>query len=118
MKSKSEKVEYIPFIIIICLTLVLYLYNHSWSFGFILGIVFSKLHFAIIEFRINRIFENRSVGFLTNFTFIMGNISFIIPLGFAILYPEIFNIITVALGIVFFKYYIYIKEIFFWKSGK
>jgi hypothetical protein len=48
----------------------------------------------------------------------MGNISFIIPLGFAILYPEIFNIITVALGIVFFKYYIYIKEIFFWKSGK
>lgn len=99
----------------IIIAIALLFFNYTWSFGFILGFVFSFITVGITESQIDSVLFNNKKGIRNYIGFIIGNMVYIIPFLLSIFFYQYFNIIFVAFGLLYFKYFMFIQEIFFKK---
>lgn len=101
----------------IIIAIALLFFNYTWSFGFILGFAFSFITVGITESQIDSVLFNNKKGIRNYIGFIIGNMVYVIPFLLSIFLNQYFNIIFVAFGLLYFKYFMYIQEIFFKKRG-
>lgn len=99
----------------IIIAIALLFFNYTWSFGFILGFVFSFITVGITESQIDSVLFNNKKGIRNYIGFIIGNMVYVIPFLLSIFFYQYFNIIFVAFGLLYFKYFMFIQEIFFKK---
>lgn len=99
----------------IIIAVALLFFNYTWSFGFILGFVFSFITVGITESQIDSVLFNNKKGIRNYIGFIIGNMVYVIPFLLSIFFYQYFNIIFVAFGLLYFKYFMFIQEIFFKK---
>jgi hypothetical protein len=99
----------------IIIAIALLFFNYTWSFGFILGFAFSFITVGITESQIDSVLFNNRKGIRNYIGFIIGNMVYVIPFLLAIFFYQYFNIIFVAFGLLYFKYFMFIQEIFFKK---
>jgi len=99
----------------IIIAIALLFFNFTWSFGFILGFVFSFITVGITESQIDSVLFNNKKGIRNYIGFIIGNMVYVIPFLLSIFFYQYFNIIFVAFGLLYFKYFMFIQEIFFKK---
>lgn len=97
------------------IALVLLFINFSWSIGFLLGFGFSFITIHITESQIDSVLFRQKRGIHNYIGFIIGNLVYLIPFLLAIYFSEFINVIFVAFGLLYFKYFMYIQEIFFKK---
>ncbi len=100
----------------IIIAIALIFFNYAWSFGFLLGFAFSFITIKITESQIDSVLFHQKKGIMLYVSFIIGNLIYIIPFAIALIFKDYFNIIFVAFGLLFFKYYIFVTEIFFRKK--
>jgi len=113
LRTKLSKLILIGLII----ALVLMAFNYRWSLGFLLGFIFSFITIQITESQIDSVLFYKRKGFRNYLGFILGNIVFIVPFLISIFFSNYFDIIFMAFGLLFFKYYMFVSEIFFKKEG-
>lgn len=113
LRTKLSKL--ILFGLIIAIALMFF--NYRWSLGFLLGFAFSFITIQITESQIDSVLFYQKKGFRNYLGFILGNMVFIIPFLIAIFLNNYFDVIFVAFGLLFFKYYMFVSEIFFKKEG-
>lgn len=99
----------------IIIAIALLFFNYTWSFGFILGFAFSFITVGITESQIDSVLFNNKKGIRNYIGFIIGNMVYVIPFLLSIFFHQYFNIIFVAFGLLYFKYFMFIQEIFFKK---
>jgi hypothetical protein len=99
----------------IIIAIALLFFNYTWSFGFILGFAFSFITVGITESQIDSVLFNNKKGIRNYIGFIIGNMVYVIPFLLSIFFYQYFNIIFVAFGLLYFKYFMFIQEIFFKK---
>ncbi len=99
----------------IIIAIALLFFNYTWSFGFILGFAFSFITVGITESQIDSVLFNNKKGIRNYIGFIIGNMVYVVPFLLAIYFSQYFNVIFVAFGLLYFKYFMYIQEIFFKK---
>jgi len=99
----------------IVIALALLFFNYTWSFGFILGFAFSFITVRITESLIDSVLFNNKKGIQNYVGFILGNMVYVIPFLLSVFLSQYFNIIFVAFGLLYFKYFMFIQEIFFKK---
>lgn len=97
----------------IIIAIALLFFNYTWSFGFVLGFIFSFITVKITESQIDSVLFNQKKGIQNYIGFILGNMVFVIPFIISILLSSYFNIIFVAFGLLYFKYFMFIQESFF-----
>ncbi len=97
------------------IAIALLFFNYTWSFGFILGFAFSFITVGITESQIDSVLFNNKKGLKNYIGFILGNMVYVIPFLLSIFLNQFFNVIFVAFGLLFFKYFMFIQEIFFKK---
>lgn len=85
----------------------------SWSFGFLLGFAFSFLTVNITKYQVDSVMFKRKHSWKTYVKFIVGNMIYIVPFIISILWFDWFNLFAVGIGLLYFKYFIFISEIFF-----
>lgn len=95
------------------IAIALFLNNMSWSFGFLLGFGFSFITIGITESQIDTVLFRQKKGFQNYIGFIIGNMVYVVPFLLAIYFNQYFNVIFVAFGLLYFKYFMYIQEMFF-----
>lgn len=95
------------------IAIALFLNNMSWSFGFLLGFGFSFITIGITESQIDNVLFRQKKGFQNYIGFIIGNMVYVVPFLLAIYFSQYFNVIFVAFGLLYFKYFMYIQEMFF-----
>lgn len=100
----------------IILALALLFFNYTWSFGFLLGFFFSFITIRITESQIDSVLFNQRKGIMMYVKFILGNLIYLVPFTISLLFAQYFNLIFVAVGLLYFKYFIFITEIFFRKK--
>lgn len=100
----------------IIIALALLFFNYTWSTGFILGFAFSFITVGITESQIDSVLFNQKKGIMVYIGFIIGNLIYVIPFVISIIFKEYFNVILVAIGLLYFKYFIFVTEIFFRKK--
>lgn len=100
----------------IILALALLFFNYTWSFGFLLGFFFSFITIRITESQIDSVLFNQKKGIMMYVKFILGNLIYLVPFTISLLLAQYFNLIFVAVGLLYFKYFIFITEIFFRKK--
>lgn len=99
----------------IIIAIALLFFNYTWSFGFILGFAFSFITVRITESQIDSVLFNNKKGIRNYIGFIIGNMVYVIPFLLSIFFYQYFNIIFVAFGLLYFKYFMFVQEIFFKK---
>jgi len=85
-----------------------------YAVGMIAGLSFGEIHRRMKSRYIsNMLFyrKNSSLGSYSFFTF--GMLFLCVPLALGVIYPDRINIFMVALGILIFKYEIFLSEVFF-----
>ena len=97
----------------ILVSLGLLFVGHAWSLGFLLGFVFSFLTVNITKYQVDSVLFKRTHSWTTYVKFIIGNLIYVVPFIISILLMEWFNLFAVGIGLLFFKYFIFISEIFF-----
>ena len=97
----------------IIIAIALLFFNYTWSFGFVLGFIFSFITVKITESQIDSVLFNQKKGIQNYIGFILGNMVFVISFIISILLSSYFNIIFVAFGLLYFKYFMFIQESFF-----
>lgn len=100
----------------IIIALALLIFNYTWSFGFILGFIFSFITLRITESQIDSVLFNQKKGIMMYVKFILGNLIYLIPFTISLIFSQMINIIFVALGLLYFKYFMFVAEIFFRKK--
>lgn len=103
-------------IIGLIIALALMVFDYRWSFGFMLGFLFSFITVKRTEAQVDSILFYQKKGILLYLSFILGNLIYVIPFVISLLFRDYFNLIFVAFGLLFFKYYIFVTEIFFRKK--
>lgn len=98
------------------IAVALMVFNYRWSLGFLLGFAFSFITVKRIESQIDSILFFQKKGFMTYLSFIVGNLIYVIPFVVSLLFNDYFEILFVAFGLLFFKYFIFVSEIFFRKK--
>lgn len=98
------------------IAIALMFFDYSWGLGFLLGFGFSFLTIKITEAQVDSVLFHQKKGIMLYISFIVGNLIYVIPFAISMIFNEYFNIIFVALGLLFFKYYIFVTEIFFRKK--
>ncbi|MDP3442162.1 MAG: hypothetical protein Q8T08_04810 [Ignavibacteria bacterium] len=99
----------------IIIAIAMLIFNYTWSFGFTLGFVFSFVTVGITESQIDSVLFNNKKGIQNYIGFIIGNMVYVIPFLISIFLNHYFNIIFVAFGLLYFKYFMFIQEGFFKK---
>lgn len=112
LRTKLSKLILIGLIIAIALMV----FNYRWSFGFLLGFAFSFITVKRTESQVDAVMFHQKKGLLLYLGFILGNLIYVIPFVVSLLLNDYFDIIFVAFGLLFFKYYIFVTEIFFRKK--
>lgn len=100
----------------IIFALALMVFDYRWSFGFLLGFAFSFITIKITETQIDSVLFHQKKGVMLYLSFIIGNLIYVIPFVISLVFNNYFNLIFVAVGLLFFKYYIFVTEIFFRKK--
>ena len=85
----------------------------SWSLGFLLGFAFSFVTVNITKFQIDSVLFHKKQSWTNYVGFMIGNLIYVVPFIISILFYEWFNLFAVGIGLLFFKYFIFITEIFF-----
>ncbi|MEI7668164.1 MAG: hypothetical protein WCI62_04165 [Erysipelotrichaceae bacterium] len=99
--------------------LCLLIFGRPYALGFLLGVMVSYVSMGLLEAFINRIFFNKTYsGFSGYIFFTFRNIFLGVPLLLGVIYPNVINIYTAALGVMYFKIVLYTKEIFFRKNSQ
>jgi hypothetical protein len=96
------------------ITIIAVFFGMQYSVGMIAGLSFGEIHRRIkANYITNMLYfrKNSTLGSYSFFT--LGMVFLCVPLVLGALYPDRINIFTAALGILMFKYEIFIKEIFF-----
>ena len=96
--------------------LALMVFDYRWSFGFLLGFLFSFITVKRTEAQVDSILFYQKKGILLYLSFILGNLIYVIPFVISLFFNNYFNLIFVGFGLLFFKYYIFVTEIFFRKK--
>lgn len=97
----------------ILVSLGLLFVGFSWSLGFLLGFAFSFLTVNITKYQVDSVLLHRKQSWTTYVKFIVGNLIYVVPFIISILMYDWFNLFAVGIGLLFFKYFIFISEIFF-----
>jgi hypothetical protein len=87
--------------------------GYSWTLGFLLGFAFSFLTVNITKYQVDSVLIKRKQSWTTYVKFILGNLIYIVPFVISILLYDWFNLFAVGIGLLYFKYFIFISEIFF-----
>jgi hypothetical protein len=87
--------------------------GYSWSLGFLLGFAFSFLTVNITKYQVDSVLFSRTQSWTTYVKFMLGNLIYIVPFIISILLYDWFNLFAVGIGLLYFKYFIFISEIFF-----
>ena len=96
--------------------LALMVFDYRWSFGFLLGFLFSFITVKRTEAQVDSILFYQKKGILLYLSFILGNLIYVLPFVISLFFNNYFNLIFVGFGLLFFKYYIFVTEIFFRKK--
>ncbi len=96
------------------ITFILFFFGLRYAVGMLAGLSFSYVHLRLKANYIgNMLFFRNHSPFGTYVFFTLGMLLLCIPLLLGALYPQRINIFTAAFGILFFKYEIFVKEMFF-----
>lgn len=98
------------------IAIALMVFNYRWSLGFLLGFAFSFITVKRTEAQVDAVLFYQKKGLMLYLGFILGNLIYVIPFVVSLLLNDYFDIIFVAFGLLFFKYYIFVTEIFFRKK--
>jgi hypothetical protein len=112
MKELYGKQQLIIHVIGVLIALGLLYFGLSFTLGFLLGIVASDISILLLEKRIDVILGQRIKGFKSYLNFMIGNLFLIVPLTLAVLWPNVFNLLGVGLGILYLRYSVFIKAMF------
>lgn len=104
MKELYGKQHLIIHVIGLGLALILGFFDLSMALGFVLGIVASDISLMLLEKRVDVIFGGRIKGLRTYLNFILGNLFLLVPLALAVIFPTVFNLLGVGLGILYLRY--------------
>ncbi|MHC1735098.1 MAG: hypothetical protein AB9921_05440 [Erysipelotrichaceae bacterium] len=89
----------------------------SWGIGFLAGFAASLIHFQLTSNYVSGILHLRYHKRFTTYLFFAAATMFLgVPLLIAILYPTWINVFAATAGLLFFKYRLFVKEIFFRKK--
>jgi hypothetical protein len=86
----------------------------SYSIGFFIFLAISEVYISILNVFLSQALAQRYYSNGTNtLIFVSRNILLVIPFVLTLVFPELVNIYTAVLGLVYFKVCIYIKYLFF-----
>lgn len=96
------------------LTIIFAFFGQPYAVGMIAGLSFGEIHRRIrANFISNMLFFRRQSSLSSYSFFTLGMIFLCVPILLGALYPDRINIFTAALGILMFKYEIFISEVIF-----